>query len=139
MAITGLAPLMFAHGLAAPAFLAAMGLTAVAVALSPVGARVVAPQMTWTGDNWDVATGVVALLAAPFARRVGVAWAANLVGTALLLNVARVVARSAPGPLLAYPEPLLLAFHFPTVWIASVCVVGAMVGRVVTFRAFVRR
>jgi hypothetical protein len=169
LALTAAIPSALARGMPAPAVFALVLVSAVGVAASPVGARLavlplpalvafqgfrlplelvlhawsgagtVPPQMTWTGDNWDVATGVIALVCAPFARRPAVAWFANVVGFVLLANVVRVVALSTPGPLQRYPEPLLLAFHFPTVWIATVCVAGALLGHLVTFRALLRR
>lgn len=168
IAATGLAPVALANGVPAQAFFAVLFVAAVAVAFSPVGTRLseqplaaligvqafrvplelvlhdwvatgtAPPQMTWTGDNWDIASGLVALAAVPFARSRPAVWVANVVGFVLLLNVIRVVATSTPGPLQAYPDPILLAFHFPTVWIASVCVVGAVIGHLVTFRALLR-
>ena len=99
-------------------------------------AGVAPPQMTWTGQNWDILAGAVALLAVPLVRRrAAFAWVPTVFGSVLLLNVIRVVMRSVPGPLQAFPDPVLLPFRFPHVWIGSVCVVGAVVGHVVAFRA----
>jgi hypothetical protein len=51
--------------------------------------------MTWDGQNFDVMTGIVALLAAPLAARWrGAAWVANVVGIVLLVNVGRVAVLS---------------------------------------------
>lgn len=97
--------------------------------------------MTWTGQNWDIVAGTVALLAAPFAtRRRGIAWGANLVGLALLLNVMRVAILSSPFPFgWGQQPPLLLAWHLPYALIGPVCVGGALFGHIVLTRALLRR
>ncbi len=98
--------------------------------------------MTWTGQNWDIITGIVALVAAFLAGRSRVvAWFANVVGIVLLGSVFRVVVMSSPLPF-AWPgvEPrLLLAFHLPYALIVPVCVGGAVFGHVVLTRALLRR
>lgn len=96
--------------------------------------------MTWTGRNWDIASGVTALLALPFANRSrAAAWAANLVGSILLLNVMRVALLSAPVPFgWNVQPPLLVAFHLPYALIGPVCVGGALLGHVVLTRALLR-
>lgn len=93
--------------------------------------------MTWTGQNWDVVTGIVSLAAAPAAgRSPAVAWAANLVGSVLLLNVIRVAVLSSPLPIgWGVEPPLQLAFHLPYAYIGPVCVGGALLGHVVLTRA----
>lgn len=98
--------------------------------------KVIPQSMTWTGSNWDIVTGVVSLLAAPFADRSRVvAWAANVIGLGLLANVARVAVMSSPLPF-AWPvdPPLTLAYHFPYVLIVPVCVAGALAGHVILTR-----
>ncbi|MBY0369775.1 hypothetical protein K2X33_03750 [bacterium] len=100
------------------------------------------PQtMTWTGSNFDIFSGVVALIAAPFAaKHRWVAWGANLVGTALLLNVIRVVAYSSPLPFAWGVEPpLALAMHLPYSWIAPVCVGGALLGHILLTRKLLQK
>ena len=95
--------------------------------------------MTWSGQNWDVISGIVALVAAPWADRSrAVAWIANGVGAVLLLNVMRVAALSAPVPFGWHvTPPLVLVWHLPYALIGSVCVCGAIVGHVVLTRALV--
>lgn len=97
--------------------------------------------MTWTGQNWDIVSGIVALLAAPLAnRRRGLAWGANIVGGLLLLNVIRVAVMSSPLPFAwGQQPPLLLAWHLPYALIAPVCVGGALFGHLVLTRALLRR
>jgi hypothetical protein len=97
--------------------------------------------MTWTGQNWDIVAGLVAILAAPLAaRRRGVAWGANLVGLLLLLNVMRVAVMSSPLPFgWGQEPPLVLALHLPYALIGPVCVGGALFGHLVLTRALLRR
>jgi len=102
-------------------------------------------QMTWSGLNFDVLTGLSALLICalgvyrdPPARLV-FAW--NVMGTVLLITVLAIAVTSAPGPLRAFQAepPLLLPFHLPFAWIVSVHVWTAIVGHVVIFRALSTR
>ena len=98
---------------------------------------VIPGTMTWTGQNWDIVSGVTALVAAPLASRHR--WAArtaNIVGLALLLNVMRVAILSTPLPFGWDVQPrLLLAFHLPYALIGPVCVGGALFGHLVLTRA----
>jgi hypothetical protein len=97
--------------------------------------------MTWRGRNWDIVSGLVALAAMPFAsRHRAVAWIANLVGGALLLNVLRVAVMSSPLPFAwQVTPPLLLALNLPYALIGPVCVGGALIGHLVLTRALLRR
>jgi hypothetical protein len=88
-----------------------------------------------------VIAGIAALLLCPFARHRWVAWIANVVGIALLINVARVALVSTPLPF-AWTDvdpPLQLAFHQPYMLIVPVCVGGALAGHVVMTRALLRQ
>jgi hypothetical protein len=98
---------------------------------------VIPETMTWSGQNWDIISGIVALLCAPLANRHrGMARLANVVGFALLMNVMRVAILSAPMPFgWNVQPPLLLAFHLPYALIAPVCVGGALFGHIVLTRA----
>ena len=93
--------------------------------------------MTWTGQNWDIISGITALVCAPFAtRHRAAARIANIVGFALLLNVMRVAILSSPVPFgWGQQPPLLLAFHLPYALIGPVCVGGALFGHLVLTRA----
>jgi hypothetical protein len=102
-------------------------------------------QMTYEACNLDILTGIGAVVAGLWLWRRGpslpVVWAFNLVGTALLINVATIAVLSSPVPFrqfLAYP-PVLLAFHFPYGWIVPFCVAPALAGHVVVFRWLARR
>lgn len=93
--------------------------------------------MTWSGQNWDIVSGVVALVLAPWAGRSrALAWTANLVGAGLLLNVMRVAVMSSPLPFgWGVTPPLLLAWYLPYALVAPVCVGGALAGHIVLTRA----
>lgn len=96
---------------------------------------VVPVQMTWSGQNPDVLSGIVCLLLAPFVGRSRLlAWVSQVVGVVLLINVLRVVATSLPTPLQQFDEPLLLPFMLPSFWIAPVCVFGALLFHGITLR-----
>jgi hypothetical protein len=103
--------------------------------------RVIPTTMTWTGSNWDIFSGVVALGLAPFSRRSrAAAWIGNVVGFVLLLNVGRVSALSAPVPFgwADVTQKLLLPYHLPYALIVPVCVGGALIGHIVLTRALLR-
>jgi hypothetical protein len=97
-------------------------------------------QMTYAGQNFDIVTGLLSLFIAPLmyygklSRRA--AWFFNLVGAALLVNVASIAVRSSPVPLRTYMNepPVLLALHAPFTWIVPICVSGALFGHLITFR-----
>ncbi len=97
--------------------------------------------MTWTGQNFDSISGILALVCAPLSLKSKAAgWVANFAGIALLLNVARVAVMSSPLPFAWGTEPpLLLAMNFPYVLIVPVCVGGALAGHVILTRALLRR
>lgn len=97
--------------------------------------------MTWTGQNWDIVSGLAALIAAPLAGRYPVAArVANVIGFALLINVMRVAIMSSPFPFgWGQQPPLLLALHLPYAFIGPVCVGGALFGHIVLTRALWRR
>ena len=152
-----------------PAFFGAVLAVSAAVALSPLGGRLallplgalvafqafrlplelvlhnwaahgtIPETMTWSGQNWDIVSGVVALAAAPWAgRRRALAWTANLVGAGLLLNVMRVAVMSAPVPFAwGVTPPLLLAWYLPYALIGPVAVGGALAGHIILTRALV--
>jgi hypothetical protein len=104
------------------------------------GQGVIPATMTWTGQNWDIVSGVVALASAPLALRYPVlARFANIIGLVLLLNVMRVAVLSAPVPFgWGVQPPLLLPFHLPYAFIGPVCVGGALFGHIVLTRALWR-
>lgn len=96
--------------------------------------------MTWGGQNFDVISGGLALVLAPFVIRGRVlAWVFNVVGLILLMNVIRVAVKSSPIPVgWGQHPPLLLALHLPYALIAPVCVAGALAGHIILTRALLR-
>ena len=103
-------------------------------------AGLVPVQMTWSGLNFDVVTGLSAALLALFLWRrpvsdaVVTAW--NVAGSALLVTVVAIAVLSAPLPIRQFHEgpPLVLVFHAPYNWIVNVHVLTALVGHLVIFR-----
>jgi hypothetical protein len=102
---------------------------------------VIPVQMTYLGRNVDILSGALALAIAPllYFEKLGQAsvWFFNVMGSLLLLNVASIAIRSSPVPLRTYfNEPaLLLALQAPYTWIVPVCVSGALLGHLLTFRS----
>jgi hypothetical protein len=97
--------------------------------------------MTWNGSNFDVITGILALLLTPLATLFRTAaWLINAIGFFLLLNVMRVAVMSSPLPFAwRVSPPLQLPFHFPYNLIIPVCVGGALAGHVLLTRALLHQ
>lgn len=97
--------------------------------------------MTWTGQNWDLVTGIVSIIAIPVVNRYR--WAAitaQMVGFMLLLNVIRVVLMSSPLPFAwQLKNPILLLAFFPYVLIGPLFVMPALIGHLITFRKLFAR
>jgi len=130
-------------GLSLPALVAFQGfrLPLELVLHSWVGQGVIPATMTWSGRNWDIVSGALALVAAPFCRRSRiVAWIANGVGLALLANVMRVAVLSSP---VSFGWPVVpkleLIFHVPYALIIPVCIGGALIGHIALTRALFRQ
>ena len=83
--------------------------------------------MTWTGSNFDIASGILACLVCGFVhKRLSLAWLFNMFGIILLLNVGRVALLSSPVPFGWAVEPKLeLILHLPHAYIVPICVGGA--------------
>lgn len=103
-------------------------------------------DMSWSGRNYDVVTGLAAVVACGWlVARPGdrfVAGGFTALGLGLLLNVARVALSCAPVALPIHVDcdpPLLLALHAPYAWIVSVCVAGALCAHVVALRSLASR
>jgi len=98
------------------------------------------PQITWSGRNFDVVTGVLAVgigvLAARGAapRALIAAW--NWLGFALLVNVVGTAVLSLPTPLRVFtnePSTALVA-SFPYIWLPAFLVQAALFGHVLVWR-----
>lgn len=103
---------------------------------------VIPVQMTYQGFNFDILTGISALIVCtwstfrrtPPSRALVLAW--NALGMLLLLNVMAIAVLSSPLPFRVFTSgvPVLLAFYFPYGWIVPFCVGGALFGHLVVFR-----
>lgn len=99
-------------------------------------------QMTFSGANWDIVTGSLALLGGLALTRADrrsqwrLAALFNVVGFGLLMRVMWIAGRSLPSPLRAFPEdpPVLLPFFAPYTWIVPICVSGALFAHLVVGR-----
>jgi hypothetical protein len=108
---------------------------------------VIPVQMTYQGFNFDILTGISALLVCawsifrktPPSRALVVTW--NVFGILLLVNVMTIAVLSSPLPFRVFTTgvPVLLAFYFPYGWIIPFCVGGALFGHLVVFRWAFRR
>jgi disulfide bond formation protein DsbB len=99
-------------------------------------------QLTWSGLNFDVATGASALavalyaLRAPPPRWLVAAW--NWLGFALLLNIGWIAVASFPTPLRIFPGDNAIVATFPYVWLPAFLVQAALFGHVLVFRWLAR-
>lgn len=95
-------------------------------------------QMTWSGWNFDIISGITALAVAVIvtrkhAPRLILAW--NILGLTLLFVVVSIAFMSAPTPIKQFDGPaLMLIFEAPFNWIATVLVMTALFGHIVVFR-----
>jgi len=97
-------------------------------------------SMTWSGSNFDVFSGILALFLAPFTEKSRpLAWFTNTIGLVLLLNVMRIAIFSSPFPF-AWPvePPLQLGFHLPYALIVPLCIGGALFDHVVVIRKMLK-
>ncbi len=98
---------------------------------------VIPNTMTWTGQNIDIITGILAIVFYFIGNKYKKsALIFNGIGLGLLLNVMRVAVLSSPLPFSwKVMPPLQLGFHFPYSLIVNVCVAGALLGHILLSRA----
>ena len=97
-------------------------------------------QMSWSGRNFDVVTGVSALLLGAWlatgrrSRLVVMLW--NTMGLALLLNVVAIALLSAPTPFRVFTnEPAnVWITRAPWVWLPATMVLAALAGHLLVYR-----
>ena len=101
---------------------------------------VVPVQMTYAGRNFDIVTGLLALLLllwSKFGRLPRWAiWMFNLIGLALLINIVTVAMLSAPLPIRQFfnePANTFIAY-WPWVWLPAFLVQAAWFGHLLVFR-----
>lgn len=97
---------------------------------------VIPETMTWTGQNWDVVTGVLAIAFYSLVKRFRpLAWIFEVIGSLLLLNVLRVVIFSLPLPFSwSLENPLQLPLEFPYILIVPLFVWPALFGHLVLLK-----
>ncbi len=111
---------------------------------------VIPVQMTYSGHNFDIVSGVLGLVVGGLLWRRGpiddaltrrIVWAFNLIGSVLLATVATIAVLSAPLPLRMYMNdpPVLLGLHAPYAWIVPFCVGGALFGHILVFRWLLKK
>ena len=100
-------------------------------------------QMTWSGYNFDVVTGVTALLLGlwlargRYARAAVLGW--NVLGLALLLTIMFIASASTPGRTLFAGPPNTITGSYPWVWLPCFLVQAALFGHILVFRALAAR
>lgn len=104
---------------------------------------VIGAQMTWSGRNFDILTGVSALVLGAWLAGRGesgtatriLIWVWNIAGFALLVNIIVVAVLSMPTRILAFDgPPNSWVATFPFVWLPTVMVTGALFGHILVFR-----
>ena len=97
----------------------------------------VAPeQMTWSGLNLDVLTGISALIVVPFLRKIPrwgiLLW--NSVGLFLLIWVVSVAVLSMPTSFQRLEPDNIWVAYFPFIWLPMIAVTAALAGHLAVFR-----
>ena len=97
------------------------------------------PQMSWNGMNFDIISGVSALLLFPFANRLPkwtiLIW--NTLGMGLLLWVVGVAILSFPSPFQQLSPDNVWVAHFPFIWLPTIAVTLALLGHLIIYRKVV--
>jgi hypothetical protein len=114
--------------------------------LHRLGDEAVLPmQMTFDGMNFDIVTGVTAVVVALWAwtgsMPRAVLWLWNVVGLGLLLTIVTIAILSTPVPFRAFandPANTLIT-TFPYVWLPAVLVQAAWIGHLLVFRRLLSR
>lgn len=106
---------------------------------------VMPPQMTFTGRNWDILTGLLAVPLAYLLARgqapTALVWLWNALGLGLLINVVGVAVLSVPGPFryfMSEPANVWIG-HAPFVWLPTVLVPFALAGHLLVARKLVSK
>lgn len=97
-------------------------------------------QMTFAGFNFDIVTGALALVIAPFAgrarRALVLVW--NILGLLLLANIVTIALLSLPGAGVFPGIPNVLVLRPPYTWLPAFLVQVALGGHILVFRALRR-
>jgi len=105
-----------------------------------VARGIMPPQMSYTGRNFDIVTGLTAIIVALLlltgraGRRTAITW--NVGGLALLINVVVIAILSTPKFHVFGTDHLSVFVTYPPfVWLPSVMVLAALAGHLLIFRA----
>jgi hypothetical protein len=97
-------------------------------------------QMSYSGQNFDIVTGISAVVVALLiragvgGRRLAFVW--NLIGLGLLINIVTVAIVSTPRFAWFGPDRLnVWVMYPPFVWLPAVMVLAALAGHLIVFRA----
>jgi hypothetical protein len=98
-------------------------------------------QMSYSGLNFDILTGLLAIPVAFFARKRGLVAAWNVLGTGLLLTIVTIAFLSAPLPIrMFHNEPAnVWISHPPFVWLPAFFVPTALAGHILIYKRLRRR
>lgn len=93
--------------------------------------------MTWTGYNFDVIAGILALVVAPFANKnKSLVWLFNILGILFAINAVYVGVMSSPLPFAWDIQPrLTLLYEIPYFLVMPVCVGAGLAGHVILTKA----
>ena len=111
------------------------------IAMHRMAERGVMPdQMSYSGQNFDILTGISAIVVALLiragvaGRRLALIW--NLAGLGLLINIVTVAIVSTPRFAWFGPDRLnVWVMYAPFVWLPAVMVLAALAGHLIIFRA----
>jgi hypothetical protein len=114
------------------------------LAMHTMAERSIMPeQMSYTGRNFDIITGITAIVVAALVatnragRSLVLIW--NVIGMALLMNIVGVALVSTPIFALFGPDRLNIWITYPPfVWLPAVMVLAALTGHLMIFRAATR-
>ena len=104
---------------------------------------VIGKQMTWSGLNFDVLTGLTAIALGLWLWRRGedrpvpraLLWIWNLLGLGLLLTIVSIAIMSFPGPLSRFDGPAnVWVTTVPFVWLPAIMVTAALLGHLLLAR-----
>lgn len=104
-------------------------------------------QMTWSGLNFDVLSGLSGLALGLWLWRRGddavpriLLWVWNLLGLALLLTIVSIAIMSMPGPLRLFAGPAnVWVGSWPFVWLPTMMVAAALFGHLLLARRLLQR
>ncbi len=102
---------------------------------------VIPVQMTYSGSNFDIVSGVTAVILCALlasgskSRALVLAW--NTLALGLLTIIVSIAVLSTPSPLRIFPidPPNTLLSKFPYIWLATFFVQAALFGHLLVFRA----